>query len=189
MIIFIRHADDDGSDPIYEHDPRITERGDKKARNISLKLLDQYGCPDIIFCSPFRRTIQTAKTMKKLCGKRTSIYVDNNLSRYFCKREKANPRVDPGTKKYKAPIYESWDDFERRVDKHLRMLRKEDFVKRDDVIWCITHALVYKRVAKVYGIEIPSHIPFMHHFILHEYSFRVRHRSKKKHRKKRISFS
>lgn len=184
MIIFIRHADDDGSDPIYSHDPKITRRGLKKAKDIAFQLIERYGCPDIIFCSPFRRTIQTSKSMKKLCDDYTKIYVDNNLSRYFCKREKANPQVDPGTQKYDAPIYESWNDFEDRINKHLRMLKKEDFAEREEVVWCITHALVYKHVAKVYGIKIPTYIPFMHHFCLNEHSFPVKSFEKKSHNKR-----
>jgi len=184
MIIFIRHTDDDGSNPIYSHDPKVTKKGLKKAKEIAFRLIEQYGCPDIIFCSPFRRTIQTSKIMKKMCDNYTKIYVDNNLSRYFCKREKKNPQVDPGTQKYDAPIYESWKDFEDRINKHLRMLKKGEFAKTDEVIWCITHALVYKHVAKVYGIKIPSYIPFMHHFCLNEHSFPVKSFEKKNPHKK-----
>lgn len=184
VVIFIRHADDGIQSPKYSHDPKITKQGNKKAQKMALELIERYGCPDIIFCSPFRRTIQTSKSMKKLCNSHTKIYVDNNLSRYFCSREKKDPQVDPGTSKYSCPIYESWSDFENRIEDHLKMLKKEEFAKRDEVVWCITHALVYKHVAKVYGITIPAHIPFMHHIVLHEHSFEVdprRHKRKQKH--------
>lgn len=164
-VIFIRHGDDNDDDPTYTHDPKITDNGKKKARSTSFELVQKYGSPKIIFCSPFRRTIQTAKMMKKMCGAKTKIYIDKNLSRYFCAREKVNPQIGPGTGKYDTPIYESWKGFEYRVDKHLEMIKKNYFNQKDEVIWCITHALVYKHVARTYTITIPSYIPFMHYFV------------------------
>lgn len=166
MIIYIRHGNDDGSDPTFAHDPRITEDGRKKARKTAFELVKDYGSPKIIFCSPFKRTIQTAKIMKKMCGANTEIYIDPNLSRYFCTREKCDPQLYPETERYDTPIYESWNGFERRVNKHLDMIEKNKFKLRSAIIWCITHALVYKHIARTYQVEIPNYIPFMHSFFI-----------------------
>ncbi len=182
-IVFVRHADDNVSKPTYSHDPRITKYGEKKAQRAALELVDRYGCPDIIFCSPFRRTIRTAKAMKKICGFHTDIFVDNNLSRYFCSREKVDPQIDPGTEKYDAPIYESWSEFEDRIDKHLKMLKHTNAKSSGFVIWCITHALVYKHVARTFTVEIPTFIPFMDHFLIHEHSVAINKKECKKKRK------
>lgn len=189
-IIFIRHGDDNESDPSYSHDPKITKNGKKKARRVAFELVEKYGCPDVIFCSPFQRTIQTAKMMRKMCGYSTKIYIDNNLSRYFCSREKANPQVNPSTQKYEAPIYECWDEFEKRVDKHLNMIKHNRYIgDNTKMVWCITHALVYKHVARTYGVTIPVYIPFMHYFLLHEWSteldkYEIRKRRKHERRRK-----
>jgi len=172
-VIFVRHSDDNGSNPSYSHDPKVTKRGKKKAQIAAYKLIEQYGSPSVIFCSPFRRTLETAKQMRDVCGAHTEIYIDNNLSRYFCRREKANPEISKTTEKYDVPIYEEWHDFENRIDKHLRMLKRKGFVDSEDVIWVISHALVYKHVARVYGIDIPIIIPFMHNFIIHKYSIEL----------------
>jgi len=193
-IVFIRHSNDDDSDPTYSHDPKITESGRKKARSTAFELVQKYGCPKIIFCSPFRRTMQRAKMMNKMFGSKTKIYIDKNLSRYFCAREKADPQIDPGTCRYDTPIYECWKGFEYRIDKHLEMIKKNNFMQSADVFWCITHALVYKHVARTYSITIPSYIPFMHYFILNENAEAVskskrnshRHKKKKRHRKKDV---
>jgi len=172
-VIFIRHSNDDDTDPTYTHDPKITEDGKKKARKRAFELVEKYGSPKMIFCSPFRRTIQTAKAMKKMCGSKTKIYIDKILSRYFCAREKADPQIDPGTGNYDTPIYESWKGFEYRIDTHLKMISKNRFTQKDEIIWCITHALVYKHVARTYDIKIPSYIPFMHYFVLDKESKQI----------------
>jgi len=111
--------------------------------------------------------------MRRICDGHPEIYIDNNLSRYFCRREKANPQISQKTKKYDVPIYEEWCEFEDRVDKHLRMLRNRGFKESDDVVWVISHALVYKFVARVYGVDIPVVIPFMDHFVVHKYSIEL----------------
>jgi broad specificity phosphatase PhoE len=167
MIIYIRHGDDSDSDPTYAHDPRLTINGRREAKKKAFSLVKRYGSPLLILCSPFRRTIQTAKMMKKMCGSKTEIFIDPNLSRYFCTREKCDPDMHYGTESYNAPIYERWSGFENRINKHINMIEKKRFrYDNSATVWCITHALVYKHVARTYQVNIPSYIPFMHHFTL-----------------------
>ena len=192
-VIFIRHSDDNGSNPSFSHDPKVTKRGKKKAQIASYELVNRYGSPSIIFCSPFRRTLETAKQMREMCDSRTEIYIDNNLSRYFCRREKANPEISKKTEKYDVPIYEEWCEFENRIDKHLKMLKKRGYKDSEEVVWVISHALVYKHVARVYGMDIPVIIPFMHTFIIHKYSVELSKKAQERrryreHRKKQAYF-
>jgi len=173
-VIFLRHTDDNGSDQSEAHYNKINDRGRFRLRVVIQDLLEKYGNPSIIFTSAFRRTLDTAKEIKKMSNSKTDIYIDNNLSRYFCRREKANPEISQRTKKYDVPIYENWDDFEKRVNKHLRMLKNEGYINDpDNLIICVTHSLVYKHAARVYGIDIPVIIPFMEHFLIHEYSIEL----------------
>lgn len=182
-VVFIRHSDDNGSDPSHHHDPKVTRRGKKKAENAAYELIRMYGEPSVIFCSPFRRTLETSKRMKKMCNLPPEIYIDNNLSRYFSKKEKKNPDISSKTRKYDVPIYESWNDFEERINKHIQMLIHSGYKKSEDVVWVVSHALVYKHVARVYGVDIPIIIPFLEHFVVHEYSIELPKRVQRRRRR------
>jgi len=173
-VIFLRHTDDNGSDQFEAHDNKINKRGRFRLKVVINDLLEKYGYPSIIFTSAFRRTLDTAKEIKKMSNSETVIYIDNNLSRYFCSREKENPEISQRTRKYDVPVYEEWSDFEKRVNKHLRMLKKKGYINdENNLVICVTHSLVYKHAARVYGIDIPVIIPFMEHFVIHKYSIEL----------------
>jgi len=170
-VIFLRHTDDNGSDQSKSHDNKINRKGLFRLRMVINDLIEKYGCPSIIFTSAFRRTLDTSKEIKKMCDSSTEIYIDNNLSRYFCKREKENPEISNRTEKYDVPIYEDWNEFEKRINKHIRMLKKKGYIyDKNILVMCVTHSLVYKHVARVYGVDIPVVIPFMDKFIINKYS-------------------
>lgn len=167
MLIYLRHADDDCPEATHCHDHRITERGAKKSRKVARRLIKKYGPPDIIYCSPFRRTRETLEAMwKEFPRHKPEVVIDCNLSRYFSPREQNDPNCYDETIKYGAPVYENWKDFRRRVRKHIHFVRRQGHFKDDNIVWCITHALVYKQVAQRYEVPIPEHIPFLDCFSL-----------------------
>lgn len=172
MLIYIRHSHDEGHNQGPRHDHDITKKGKSLAKEVGKKLLDKYGLPTIIFCSPFLRTRKTLKYILKNLDendiKSLNIIYDNNLARYFSKREQEDPSVLPETLKFDIPIQESNSDFHQRVDEHIAETKKQNYLSSDRVYWVITHALIYKRVAKHYEITIPERIPFMHYFKLHD---------------------
>lgn len=166
MLIYIRHSEENDSDPTHELDPKLTEKGKSLAQEKGKYLTKKYGCPDIIYCSPFRRTRQTLKYMLRHVSskefKNIKIIYDTNSSRFFHRDERSSPDIARSTLKYKIPIYEDRQDFKQRVENLTTKLNK--LVKSEQVVWCITHTTVYKKLATIYDVDIPQYVPFMHHF-------------------------
>lgn len=168
MLIYIRHSEDDDTDPTYQHDPHLTDRGKKLARHQGKKLIRKYGLPDIIFYSPFRRTRETLNYMLyDLSNKdydKIETVCELDASRYFSKRDKLNPDVAKSTLSKDIPIYENMSDFSSRINSLSKKLSK--LHRRNYVIWCITHTTVYKQLADIYHLDLPNHIPYMHYFAI-----------------------
>jgi broad specificity phosphatase PhoE len=164
-IIYIRHSDDEGGDCSKLQDCQLNQEGRKLAIRTGYKLIKKHGLPNIIYCSPFRRTLQTMENMlrnKDRSG--IKIYKETRLSRYFSSSEKLRPNIDPNTMKADIDIHESFEEFKIRIDKFSDSI--ESLTENNDVIWCITHTTVYKRLSKKYDIKLPKYIPFCHYFIL-----------------------
>lgn len=159
-IIYVRHGEDTRSK--HRYDEKLTREGKEGARELARQLIDKYGIPDAIYCSPFYRTRQTRRQMLKVVDEYTDKKIKNvtdpRLSRYFTRSQERNPDIRGDTRKKKAPIYESWDDFKRRVKKQLRDMENKD---KYDVIWCIGHTLIIKHVARYKGIDRPDHIKYL----------------------------
>ncbi len=182
MIIYIRHGSDVGKAD-YKLDPRITDLAKPQVRNLALKLIRQYGIPNKIYYSPFRRCKMTVRYfMKEIllyknkqethfcfeCHKNeqspVKLYNDNNLSRYFTVEDKKNPQVHPDTLKKNIPIYETDKQYNDRLNSQLRKM--QFLSKKSEVIWCITHAHCFKTIAKSLNIPTKSHIEFLQHFVV-----------------------
>jgi broad specificity phosphatase PhoE len=158
-IIYIRHGKDKKRDK-YKYDPKLTDIGKEQTIELTKRLVKKYGYPDIICFSPFSRTRQTVKymlrTIERLGGREPRLKLDRRLSRFFTRREKRNPDVSRKTIKYGAPIYETWDDFKDRVREQLNDMER----RREDVIWCVGHTLIIKRVAKYKGIDRDDYVKY-----------------------------
>lgn len=190
MIIYIRHSHDEYDDATHRHDHQITPLGKEKARRMGKKLIEKYGLPNLIYCSPFKRTRQTLKYMLKdnipvvpatgsaplgsllrppgdrtetVQPPKTRVKYDANLSRYFNRQEQEDPSIFAETEKLDIPIKETKNEFKLRVDEHINEITSLHNDKQ--IIWCITHTLVLKRVAKHYNIDIPKHLEFMEYFV------------------------
>jgi broad specificity phosphatase PhoE len=160
MIIIIRHSDDESDGCTKNHDCQLAHRGRQLAYKVGRKLIDKYGLPDLIFVSPFRRTVQTMRYMLyKSNHDGTEVIEDRRLSRYFSSKDKRNPVVDQTTIDKDIPIYESYHQFKERVNDFIETLDEID--TKDKVIWVITHVVVYKRLCRNYGINIDYRVPFM----------------------------
>lgn len=164
-VIYIRHSDDENHDCSKRQDCQLNEGGKKLAMKIGKKLIEKHGFPNVIYCSPFRRTLQTMENMLKKFDKSSiQIYKEPQLARYFSEREKQRPDVDPKTLKSNIDIHETYDDFKLRIETFSKEVEK--LTQSNKVVWCITHTTVYKRLSKQYDIKIPKMIPFMHYFII-----------------------
>jgi len=167
MIIYIRHGSDVYDDPTYAHDQKIVKNPENHEDIVRVGsfLIEKYGHPVMTICSPFQRARDTYNVLKKknVLQPETKLFVDTRVGRYFSSREKeAGPEVRKETLKMKPAIYESWNNFKIRVQKHVDQLADDGYLKsRHNVVWVITHTLVIKEVAKYLNFEMPEHYEFL----------------------------
>lgn len=165
VIVYLRHGEDVRTK--YKYDEKLTSEGKESARELAEELINKYGVPDAIYCSPFYRTRQTRRQMLKVIStytdKRVVNITDPRLSRFFTRSQTQNPDIRRDTLKKKAPIYETWDEFKRRVRRQVKEMEWQDIY---DVIWCIGHTLIIKQVAKIKEINRSSHIKYLDTIIL-----------------------
>lgn len=168
MLIYIRHSKD-RQEHRHPYDGHITHEGRKLARRKSSRLISRYGLPDVIYCSPFRRTRETLDSMLKEI-KRTygdslirhiKIVYHSSLSRFFTSREKLNPLLAESTEVHGIPVEETKQQMYNRVNKITHALDKR-YSRSRKVCWVITHTIPYKIINKYYDKELPRRIPFMH---------------------------
>lgn len=155
MIIYIRHGKDETTDK-YSHDNEIVQNEDLKIRKKIKKIIERYGEPEIIYVTPFRRGIQTIEIVTSELKNNPEIIVDNDLSRFFNQEERNSPKIHPITELYSPPMDKNKKTFRERVKSHVS--RNIDDYDSKKVIWCVTHALVIKTIAKFLKIKIPSHL-------------------------------
>jgi broad specificity phosphatase PhoE len=163
-VIYIRHGNDEENHSKYSNDPRLVKKYLPDIHRLTKRLIRKYGMPDIVCISPMSRAIDTCEQMKKHFH-HTYIRVCPELSRFFTSSE--NTDVAPRTIKLKVPLGESRHDFTQRVHDHIDLfIHKKFYHRRHPVVWCITHALVMKRIAARLNIPIDNHVEFLDHFIV-----------------------
>lgn len=169
MLVYIRHSKDRKDKEDHVQDPKLTDEGKLMAKEKGNKLINKYGIPDIIFCSPFLRTRQTLKYLLKNVPdrrkKEIKIIYDPRASRYFSQEERNNIDIARSTIKRNIPIFETSQEVSERLFSLMDELNM--LAQQGQVVWCITHTSVYKRLAHYYQATLPNHIPFLHNFRLH----------------------
>ena len=170
MLVYIRHSKDRHDKEDHLQDPKLTYEGKLMAKEKGDKLIDKYGVPDIVYCSPFLRTRQTLKYLLKNTPDRKKknirIIYDSRASRHFSKEERENIDVARSTMKRAIPIFETSEDVNERL--YSLMGELNILAQQGQVIWCITHTSVYKKLAYFYQANLPSRIPFLHNFRLRQ---------------------
>lgn len=159
MIIYMRHGDDEQSNPRYRQDPGIRKDFRRKIQKHCRRLLRKYGPPDVVYISPMTRGVETVQEME-LPGW-TKVEVLPELSRFFLKDEIDFREINPETLQRGLPLFEKSDQFKKRADMIV------DWIYRNHKglnVWCITHALVMKRAALYHRVELPSHQKFLEWF-------------------------
>jgi len=146
--ILIRHACDDADHTDIKHAHDAPLCNNPKHNKDDIQQLVKTLClisgeePDQIYTSPLERCVLTAKRMKKSLETNPEIIIEPNMSRHFTYSEQEKPDISKKSIKRGTPITESKKEFERRIEKHLNKIEKSKI----RVIWCVTHALVMKRV-------------------------------------------
>ena len=162
MLIYIRHAEDDTSD-IYKHDGSLTKVGKKQAKYFANYLIKKYGYPKIIYTSPFYRSRETAKKMKKLVPKSVEIFADSHVSKYFTQSQQKSPDVRKDTLKYNIPILETKHDVYNRVTNHFHHLKHHH---TDDIVWIITHGIIVHYISKYVGQKTKGNVNYLQYIAI-----------------------
>lgn len=166
MIIFIRHSKEDKKISKHRFDEHISLEGKISAENLGEKIIRKFGSPDIIYTSPYNRTLETAKAL--INESNNELYFLNELSRFYPKREPID--LSEKTKDEQVPLHETKTQFKKRIKKLLKFLKKES--KKYDLIWCVTHTSVLKEIAKLFNIEMNDWIKFNDYIIIKEKDFK-----------------
>ena len=159
MLLYLRHGDDRGQD-VYKHDRPLNDRGRKKARKAFGDLVENYGHPDTLFVSPFRRALQTLDLMAEQFKRPVDVHRDPRLAQFL--GGKREPTVSPETAAM-ITIDESAEMFRARIRDHI-----EDVARRHRVgasIWAITHQIVIEEIASQFGVKIET-LDFLDHVVM-----------------------
>lgn len=163
--IYIRHADKEyanGDSDIYKHDPGITQSGLEKTKMVAQHLIEQWGRPELIICSPYRRTRETAAIMSSVLdadgtGIEVPIHYDSDVAEYLGNHRSVPIDVTESTLVHDPPHPESFAALKQRVQKHNDKIRKyclSSIEKNNEgVIWIITHGLIIKQIACLIGMK------------------------------------
>lgn len=166
-VIYIRHGNDEDDDSNYENDPGLRQDRMKEVIKTTQELIRKWGHPDVIYVSPMYRSLQTVQLMVSQLPGFQNVGVSPNLSRYFTSKElkRGIRAIRPQTLELKVPLGEDNHEFHRRIRKHHEAVKSRGWYRDDrPVVWCVTHALVMKRVSKYCHRKIPDHLDFLYYF-------------------------
>lgn len=160
-LIYIRHAEKEyknGKSKIYSHDPGITKDGLEKTKIITQKLLDLWGDPDLIVCSPYQRTRETAITINNVLrqlDKPVKIKIDPELSEYLGNHKDDPMDVRPETEVWNPPHPETFSQMKQRIKSHYRKIVNWTFDHPGKIktIWFVTHGLIIKQISEFTGLK------------------------------------
>ena len=165
-VIYIRHGKDKESH--YKHDEKLSEEGKKEILKFTEKLVKEYGIPDIIYYSPFRRTQQTTKYMikklKEITDKKVIYKTDTSLGRFFTRTQRRNPSVRKSTFSKGVIIDERYEEFKERVEEQMENVLSKNY----KIIWNITHSLILLHVAKLQKIEIDKRVNYLDKIVINK---------------------
>lgn len=147
----------------FSLDTPLSHLGAQQAEMTAEQLIARYGVPDVILCSPYLRTRQTAFYLEMVCRraiKQTdtspAVYVDTQLSKFIFEKERHRARrfIRRDTLEYKPPLDEEKDDFKDRIYSHIKSQESEvkqirvpittdpsTNTSKNYVVWCVTHAI------------------------------------------------
>lgn len=160
--IYIRHADKEyanGDATLYKHDPGITTDSIEKIKMVAKHLVEQWGPPDRIVLSPYRRTRETAAVMNSVLEKKVQMHVDTDVSEYLGNHRNVPIDVTESTLVHQPPHPETFSQMKSRVRTHHHRIMNYGKKKRKGVIWIVTHGLIMKQLAGMVGVKLPKEFP------------------------------
>lgn len=154
-IVVFRHIKDKG-----DHDSSIVKEGIDGFLRVAKKVYHKYGPPEIIIVSPYLRTRQSAKILRKYCPN-CKVLIDTRISKYFPRSQRDNPRIKEKTLQYNVPIHETKEELKSRIREHLEEVKT---MKKN--VWVLTHAIVVSIISREIGQNI-TYVPYNRPLIIH----------------------
>lgn len=155
-MLYIRHAQkayNNGASEQFSLDPQLTEAGREASKAKFNYLVEHYGIPKKIICSPYLRARETAQIASEvildLTGTKIEISCDPLIGEYLGhhKNKDINTCLHEETLIHNPIPQEHWKQYSSRVGKHVRAAKPN--------IWYITHGLVIQSIAFFNGTKIP----------------------------------
>jgi phosphohistidine phosphatase SixA len=159
VLIYLRHGDDRGDD-VYRHDRRLNDHGREKAAKAAKRLIEKYGHPDIVYVSPFRRTLETLDVMTARFVRPVVVRCDPRIAQHLSEKQRRDPKISPETQA-QITIDEDRATFQARIEDHVRTVRD-----LTGLIWCITHQSIIERVAEHFDVKMPKDLDFLDHVVM-----------------------
>lgn len=152
--IWIRHSEKlfgNGKGEPYAFDSPLTHNGYILAKNKMNSLIEEFGPPSYIVCSPYLRTRQTAyvleQCLKSLESLDFEIIIDRNIGEFINKHHYVNFKsdFDPVTLSYKPIIRETMSNLKTRIYNY-----KSGLDDSYHNTWFITHGIVVSQIFSFY---------------------------------------
>ena len=152
MLILIRHAEKaypngKGSENDKKHDPPLTKEGMESCLIKSKQLIESFGAPDMIICSPYQRCRQTANFLNL---NNLGIKVESGVAEYLGNHKESKLDITEETSLHPINHPETWRQFQTRIINYSKVIRKLDPNK---IIWVITHGVVIQTLCKLMKSE------------------------------------
>jgi broad specificity phosphatase PhoE len=165
MFLYIRHAKD--KEDKDGNDGSLRKSSKEEINKKTLIWIEKYGIPEIVYYSPFYRTFQTVKQIKRCIEdymKKNNIQqkikyiVEPKIGRYVTRKE---TNVRESSLKKGAIIGENSEEFKERVRQHfdfLKTLRQEN---KNIKIWNVTHAYILTITSKYANVQLKDHLEYL----------------------------
>ena len=144
MYLMLRHGTKqykNGESDIYPFDPDLTYKGRELIAKITHQFIEEYGEPDLIYCSPYLRTRHTAKIVRSQCVNKPDIIIDRDLSEFLGAQDELREEdVRPETWKYDPYPPETREEFTLRAKNIYTKLFNRDDDCQDLKIVIVTHS-------------------------------------------------
>ena len=157
MRIYIRHGEKqygNGESESLRHDPDLTDEGKVVASKTGLRLVQMYGHPDYVICSPYLRTRSTATALISLLEVSIPIYIDVKLSEYLGNHPNEPLDVTEETLSYTPPHPEKFYQLQQRVAAHQKINFHLD--KSSEIVWYVSHGLIINTLYKCLPLKVPK---------------------------------
>ena len=156
IVIYTRHAlkmynNGKAINGLPQHDSPIIDQEISRIEKTKENLIKQYGKPNRVKCSPFKRTRQTTEGLVK--GLEVEVTIDNKIGEYLGNQRPRTgpngniPDVSQTTKQYGVPpLGEKFDCMKQRCREHLADMGFCDKKVENGVTWVVSHGLIIETI-------------------------------------------